>query len=61
MIKSRRVGMAGHVSFMGEKKRAYRVLAGRPRYRWKHNIKINLREIEWGSMDWIHLVLDRDL
>jgi hypothetical protein len=45
MIKSRRMDMAGHVAFMREKKRAYGVLVGRPRYRWKDNIKINLREI----------------
>jgi hypothetical protein len=24
------------------------------------NIKINLREIGWGGMDWIHLAQDRD-
>jgi hypothetical protein len=24
------------------------------------NIKIDLREIGWGGMDWIDLVLDRD-
>jgi hypothetical protein len=24
------------------------------------NIKINLREIAWGDMDWIDLVQDRD-
>jgi hypothetical protein len=24
------------------------------------NVKINLREIGWGGMDWIDLVQDRD-
>jgi hypothetical protein len=24
------------------------------------NIKIDLREMEWGGMDWIDLALDRD-
>jgi hypothetical protein len=33
---------------------------GRPRYRWEDNIKMDLREIGWGDMDWIHLVQDRD-
>jgi hypothetical protein len=61
MMKSRRMGMAGHLAFMGEKKRVYRLLVGRPRYRWKHSFKINLREIGYGGMDWIHLILDRDL
>jgi hypothetical protein len=26
----------------------------------RDNIKINLREIGWGVMDWIHLAQDRD-
>jgi hypothetical protein len=33
---------------------------GRPRRRWEDNIKIDLREIGWGSMDWIDLAQDRD-
>jgi hypothetical protein len=28
---------------------------GRPRCRWVNNITIELREIEWGGMDWIGL------
>jgi hypothetical protein len=48
---------------------AYRVLVGtpvgkrplqRPRRRWVVNIKIDLREIGWGSMGWIELAQDRD-
>jgi hypothetical protein len=26
---------------------------GRPRYRWENNIKMHLRKIGWGHMDWI--------
>jgi hypothetical protein len=33
---------------------------GKPRYLWKDNIKMELREIEWGGMDLTHLVQDRD-
>jgi hypothetical protein len=33
---------------------------GRPRLRWKNNIVMELREIGWKSVYWIHLVLDRD-
>jgi hypothetical protein len=33
---------------------------GRPRRRLVDNIKMNLREIGWVSMDWIDLVQDRD-
>jgi hypothetical protein len=34
---------------------------GRPRRRWVDNIKMDLREIGWGGMDWIYLAQDRDL
>jgi hypothetical protein len=49
---------------MGEKRNACRVLVGkpegkrplgRPRRRWEDNIKMYLREIGWGGMDWINL------
>jgi hypothetical protein len=33
---------------------------GRPRYRWVDNIKIELREIGRGGMDWIDLAQGRD-
>jgi hypothetical protein len=33
---------------------------GRPRHRWVDNIKMDLREIGWGGMDWIDLAKDRD-
>jgi hypothetical protein len=33
---------------------------GRPRRRRENNIQIDLREIGWGGMDWIHLAQDRD-
>jgi hypothetical protein len=32
---------------------------GRPRSRCEDNIKMGVREVEWGSMDWIHLAQDR--
>jgi hypothetical protein len=33
---------------------------GSPRCRWEDNIRMNLREIECGGVDWIHLAQDRD-
>jgi hypothetical protein len=33
---------------------------GKPRRMWVDNIKIDLREIGWGGMDWIDLAQDRD-
>jgi hypothetical protein len=32
----------------------------RSRCRWEDNIKMDLREIGWGGMDWIDLPQDRD-
>jgi hypothetical protein len=64
IIKSRRMRWAGRVARIGKKMNAYRVLVGkpkekrplgRPRRRWKDNIKIELREIGWDGMDWIDL------
>jgi hypothetical protein len=36
-----------------------RRLLGRPRRRWEDNIKIDLREIGFGDVEWIHLAQDR--
>jgi hypothetical protein len=33
---------------------------GRPRRRWEDNIKMDLREIGFGDVDWIRLAQDRD-
>jgi hypothetical protein len=33
---------------------------GRPRRRWEDNINMDLREIGFGDVDWIHWVQDRD-
>jgi hypothetical protein len=33
---------------------------GRYRRKWEDNIIMDLREIGWGAMDWIHLAQDRD-
>jgi hypothetical protein len=54
---------------MGDRRGAYRALVGkpdgrrplgRPRRRWEDNIKMDLREVGWGGMDWISLAQDRD-
>jgi hypothetical protein len=57
---------AEHVACKGERC-AYRVLVRKPkgetslerrRCRWEDNIKMDLREVEWGAMDWIILAQD---
>jgi hypothetical protein len=54
VIKSRRIRWAGHVASISEGRDVYRILVGRsegkrplgrPRRRWKDNIKLDLREI----------------
>jgi hypothetical protein len=32
---------------------------GRPRRRWEDNIRMDLREIGWGGINWIDLAQDR--
>jgi uncharacterized protein YebE (UPF0316 family) len=41
-------------------KRERKIPLGRPRRRLVDNIKIDLREIGWGVMDWIDLAQDGD-
>jgi hypothetical protein len=62
-IKSRRMSRAGHVASMEERRNVYRALVGklegkrplqRPRRRWENGIKIDLREIGWRDVEWIH-------
>jgi len=69
VIKSRRMRWAGHVARMGEGRSVYRVLVGkpeerrplgRPRRRWEDNIRMDLRELECGCVDWMQLAQDRD-
>jgi hypothetical protein len=68
-VNSRRMRWAGHVARMGEGRNVHRVLVGkpegrspleRPRRRWEDGIKMDLGEISWGGVEWIHLAQDRD-
>jgi hypothetical protein len=36
------------------------MVEGRPGRTWKDNIRMNLREVVWEGVDWIHLAQDRD-
>jgi hypothetical protein len=33
---------------------------GRPRHRWEDNIKMDLKEMGWEGVDWLHVAEDRD-
>jgi hypothetical protein len=54
---------------MGEERKVYKVLVGkpqgkrplgRPRRRWEDGIRMDLRETGLGDVDWILLAQDRD-
>ena len=64
VVKSRRMRWAGHVARMGQWRRVYRVLVGkpegkrplgRPRRRWEDNIKMDFQEVGGGCGDWVEL------
>jgi hypothetical protein len=68
VIKSRRMGWAGHMTRMGEGRGVYRVLVGlpegkrplgRPRRRWEDNVKMDLREIGIDGAKLIQLAQGR--
>jgi hypothetical protein len=53
---------------MGEERKVYKVLVGkpegkrplgRPRHRWEDGIRMDLREIGLGGVNWIRLAQDR--
>jgi hypothetical protein len=63
VIKARRMRWARHVARIWEVRGAYNILVGspegrrplgRPRRRWEDNIKMDIREIGFGDVDWIH-------
>jgi len=69
VIKSRIMRWTGHVARTGDRRGILRVLVGkpegkrplgRPRRRWKDNIKMDLQEVGCGIMDWIELAQYRD-
>jgi hypothetical protein len=60
---------AGQVMRMGEVRGVYNILVGkperrrplgRPSLRWDDNIKMDLGDIEFGDVDWIHLAQGGD-
>jgi len=67
VIISKRMGWAGHVARMWERRGVYRVLLGKPegtiplarhRRRWEDNIKTDLQEVGkgvWTGSSWLRI------
>ena len=62
VIKSRRLRWAGLVARMEEDRSAFKILTGtskgkrslgRPRRRWEDNIRIDLKEIDINTRNWV--------
>ena len=69
MNKSRRLRRAGDVVGMEEVRRAFKILTGkptgkrhlgRPRRRWKDNIRMSFEEIGINAGNWVGSAQDRD-
>ena len=69
MIKSRRLSWTGHVARIEEGRSAFKILTstptgkrllGRPRSRWKDNIRMDLKEIGNNTRNWVDSARDRD-
>jgi hypothetical protein len=68
VIKSRRLRWVGYVAHMGERRGVYRVVVvgkpkgnkplGKPRHKWKYNIKLDLRETGIDGLNWSQLAQD---
>jgi hypothetical protein len=60
--------MGGYIARTGEMRNAYNILVGkpewkrplgRPRRRWEDNIRMDLREVVWKDVEWMHLAENR--
>jgi hypothetical protein len=60
---------AGYVARMGEERKVYKVLVGkpegrrplgRPKSRWEDGVRMDLRESGLGGVEWIRLAQERD-
>jgi hypothetical protein len=64
-----RMRLEGNVARTGEMRSAYAILVpkhegkmllGRSRNRWEGKIRMDLREIGWEGVDWLHVAQNRD-
>jgi hypothetical protein len=59
----------GRVARTGKLRNAYKILIGKPegkrppggpKCKWDNNIRMDLMEVGWEFVDWIHLAQERD-
>jgi hypothetical protein len=67
VVKSRRMGWAGHVARMGERRDSHKISVGKPerkrplgmpRRRWEDYVKMNLQEVkgrQWTGFIWLRI------
>ena len=65
VIKCRRLGRAVHVARIEEYRNAFKILTRKPTgkrlmRRWEDNIRMDLKEIDVNTRNWIDLAQDRD-
>ena len=69
MIKSRRLRWTDHVARMEEGRSAFKIVTstptgkrplGRPRRRWEDNIRMDLKEIDMNTRNWVNSAQNKD-
>ena len=69
VIKFRRLRWAGHVARMEEGSSAFKILTGKPTgkrplggpsHRWKDNIRMDLKEVDINTKNWVDSAQNRD-
>ena len=69
MIISRRITWAGHTVRMEEGRSAFKILTGkstgkiplgRPMHRWEDNIRMDIKEIDLNTRNWVDSVREMD-
>jgi hypothetical protein len=69
VIESRRMRWVGQAARMGDMVNSNNIFVGkperkrplgRPRCKWKYNMRMDLRETGWEGVAWIHLDRDTD-
>ena len=60
LIKCRRLNWTGHVARMEEGTSTFKISTGTPIGRWDDNIRMDLKEIDISTKNWVDWSKDRD-